>query len=174
MGSTSAILKLFLVLSFFIVSLGEMHANAGEIDSISVYFDRIRALVAKSNDYPVEFLNIPYLKTSAKKAIGIDKVKKLHQLYTAHAFSSWEAASDYNSRALRLSSEIGYREGELKARYNTAYLLFIKGDFDGSFHQILEFEQEVEHSAYSELRADIATLKSDIFTERGHTIRRLK
>src|SRR5690606_38670523 len=91
----------------------------------------------------------------------------LLKLFTAHIYKSDQLASEYNDRALQLAQNMGYEKGILKARYNQAYLLFVKGHFDISMNRALDVEKMVDYKGYPEIYGDISTLKSDIYTEKG-------
>lgn len=136
-------------------------------DSIDKYFSQISELLQKSDEYPNEFLDINFLIRSKEKSEGEEKVRLLLQLQTAYFFKSLKAAKTYNDEALRLSKEIGYKEGELRAYYNRAYLLFVKGNFQEALSMAFNIDTMLAYDDYPEVYADVSTLKCDIYTERG-------
>lgn len=138
-----------------------------QVDSIQVYFNKIEGLVEKRNSYPVDFLNTDYLQAKNNTVEGTEKVRILLALYSAFIYDSSKTANRYNEEALLLSSKLQYRKGELAAMYNQAYLQFVKGQFNDAMDLVLSIEENESIDDFIEVRADCATLKSDIYTERG-------
>ncbi len=159
----SRILSLIMVIGCAMLLRSQEVVN----DSIRAYFDQIDALISEKNEYPGNFLDTDFLFASKERASGEEKVMLLLQLYTAYVFQSWETAKKYNDEALQLSLDLNCKKGELCANYNQAYLLFVKGDFDGAMELVEAVERVLDSEAYPETYADINTLKCDIYTERG-------
>ncbi|MEM7380984.1 MAG: hypothetical protein AAF361_07280, partial [Bacteroidota bacterium] len=160
--SKTKILLLFLVLGYTF----EMNSQ-NEPSSTEVYFNRIEELIEQKNRYPIDFLDTNFLFMAKNKASGEKKVSILLKLYTAFVFTSWETAKKYNDEACKLSVQLNYKKGELQSNYNHAYLLFVKGDFEGSMLLAEKLSLLTEIETYPEIYADINTLKCDIYTEKG-------
>ncbi|MCM4152708.1 tetratricopeptide repeat protein [Arenibacter sp. N53] len=144
-----------------------LSANETQKDSVDSYLDDVHSLIKNKDNFKEEFLDIEFLLAKIGRTQGKDKVNTLLNLYTAYIHKSAELASNYNDQAIALSEKIAFKEGVLKAKYNRAYLLFVKGNFDESMKMALEIQKLVGTTSYPEIYGDIATLKSDIFTERG-------
>ncbi|NNE76285.1 MAG: hypothetical protein HKN31_04350, partial [Pricia sp.] len=140
--------------------------NTGN-DSLQSYFNRIDEIIKKKDQYPIAFLDTEFLMGAKESATGKEKVDLLLQLYSAYVYISREEAFRYNEEAKQLSKNIGFKKGQLQAAYNTAYLMFVRGEFDEAFYEILEIEKDLKGMPFMEIKADITTLKSDIYTERG-------
>ncbi|MGB5275428.1 MAG: hypothetical protein WBN39_15340, partial [Flavobacteriaceae bacterium] len=138
-----------------------------QVDSVQVYFTKINKLVEKRKSFPVDFLDIEYLLANNKRVNGTEKVENLLNLFTAYIYDRAETANKYNDEALRLSREVQYRKGELTALYNRAYLQFVEGRFNEAIELVLSIERNESIEDFLEVKADCATLKSDIYTERG-------
>ncbi len=138
-----------------------------QIDSVQVYFTKINKLVEKRKSFPADFLDIAYLLANNERVKGTEKVENLLKLFTAYIYDQAETANKYNDEALRLSREMQYRKGELTALYNRAYLEFVKGRFNEAIELVLSIEGSESIGDFLEVKADCATLKSDIYTERG-------
>ena len=82
-------------------------------------------------------------------------------------FDSLENATKYNDEALQLAQIIWYKEGILNAKYNQAYFLLIKGNFNESMKLAEKIERIDYYNQFPKIYADINNLKSDIYTERG-------
>jgi AraC-like DNA-binding protein len=124
-------------------------------------------MISNMEDNKWSFLDVDALLVKKDSSDGIEKVNYLFKLYFAHVFNSTEAANDYNNQALQLSLEIGYRKGELSAKYNQAYLLFVGGYFYESMVLAQAVEKIVDFESYPEISANVHALKSYICTERG-------
>ncbi|MCK5441077.1 MAG: helix-turn-helix domain-containing protein [Maribacter sp.] len=124
-------------------------------------------MISNREDHKEEFLDVDALLVKKDGSEGIEKTIFLFKLYFAHVFNSTEVANDYNNQALQLSLDIGYKKGELSAKYNRAYLLFIGGHFNESMDLVQAVEKIVDYESYPEISANVQTLKSDIYTERG-------
>jgi YesN/AraC family two-component response regulator len=136
-------------------------------DSINLYFKQIDQMISNREDHKEEFLDVDALMAKKDSSEGIEKVTFLFKLYFAHVFNSTEVANGYNDEALQLSLDIGYKKGELSAKYNRAYLLFVGGLFNESMGLVLAVEKIVDYENYPEISANVQTLKSYIYTERG-------
>ena len=162
------IIKLFIttlyVLNFWISSL---HAQQPQKDSIQRYFYQIESLINLKEQHPFEFLDGRVLTIKKNHSKGKEKVAVLLLLFKSYIYKSTDKATAYNIEALQLANNINYEEGALQAQYNQAYLLFVQGKFDAALALVQEIEQEASFSNYPNIFADISTLKSDIFTERG-------
>ena len=145
----------------------QTYAQETQNDSISILFDQIDELIEHKAKYPKEFLEVDYLKAALVNSKDKDKVRLLLLLHTAYVFRSWDIAKKYNDEALQLSRTLDFKEGELRADYNSAYLSFVKGDFNEAIRLALAVRQELEPKIYPEIYADITTLESDINTEKG-------
>uniref|UniRef100_UPI0032171263 tetratricopeptide repeat protein n=1 Tax=uncultured Draconibacterium sp. TaxID=1573823 RepID=UPI0032171263 len=144
-----------------------MYSQIHHNDTISDYFRQIENLLDNAKYSKDIFLDQDVLLIEKQKASGVEKVNVLLDLYEATRFKSIKTASIYNEEALDLSQKIGFKEGELKAKYNHAFLLFVKGLFDNSMSEVVKIEEEVEFNTFPECYADLETLKSYIYTERG-------
>lgn len=102
-----------------------------------------------------------------EKSKGKEEIFYLLRLYKINKYKSVEKANKYNDEALRLSLENGFKEGELSAKSNHAYLQFINGLFNESMDAVLEIEEEVVFKEYPNCYSDLKSLKSYIYTERG-------
>lgn len=153
----------------FIVLLVSVSVSAQETqqDSIRMYFKQIERLIDNKQDYPEIFSEPEHLLLQKAKASGVEKVELLLQLYVSYMYKSIETAKTLNDEALLLSQSIGFKDGELRTKYNQAYLVFINGDFDESMKIVINTEQEADKLSYPESYADFKTLKSYIYTERG-------
>ncbi len=98
---------------------------------------------------------------------GAEKINALLNLFISYIYKSSEKAKKYNEEALKLSEKLGYTEGFLKAQYNNAYLLFVKGNFERSLQLAHRTQKLPDYNTYPEIVADFSTLISDIYTERG-------
>ncbi|NNG10400.1 MAG: helix-turn-helix domain-containing protein, partial [Arenibacter sp.] len=108
-----------------------------------------------------------YLLAKKEHTEGNEKILVLLKLFTAYIYKSDDAANTYNEQALELSEKIGFTQGILSAKYNKAYHLFVKGHFDASMKMVQEIENLIVAGTFPNVYGDIATLKSDIYTERG-------
>ncbi|WP_062060318.1 helix-turn-helix domain-containing protein [Aquimarina longa] len=136
-------------------------------DSIKTYFKQIEDLINYKDNYKEDFLSTETLLAQKELLSGTEKINTLLKLYTVNVYKSIQNARKYNQEALQLAINIGYKKGELSAKYNQAYLLFIEGDFDTSMTVTEEVSKIVKQSTYPETYSDINTLKSYIYTERG-------
>lgn len=144
-----------------------LHAQRTQQDSIRTYFQQITKLVESKENVNGDFFNTELLLSRNTQLENKETVHILLDLFVAHIYKSDILASKYNDRALELAQKIGYERGILNAKYNQAYLLFVKGHFDTSMNMVLEIEKIVDYQSYTEIYGDIATLKSDIYTEKG-------
>tara|TARA_R110000868_G_scaffold131702_2_gene341929 strand:+ start:41928 stop:43832 length:1905 start_codon:yes stop_codon:yes gene_type:complete len=144
-----------------------LSANETQKDSVDFYLNAVHNLILNKDSFKEEFLDIPYLLEKKEHAQGKDKVRTLLKLYTANIFKSDESANTYNNEALELSQKIGFQEGTLTTKYNRAYLQFVKGNFESSIGMLMELQNIVGPKTYPNVYADVTTLKSYIFTERG-------
>ncbi|WP_103070344.1 helix-turn-helix domain-containing protein [Aquimarina sediminis] len=163
MNYTSKIL-LFL---FILFSNAFIYSQKTYRDSITTYFKEIENLIEHKDDYKEDFLNLEFLISKEQKVQGKDKVLILLKLYAAYIYKSHTRANKYNDTAMQLARDIGFKKGELHTKYNKAYLLFIGGKFDTSLDLVKEIEESVTYQTYPEICADVNTLKSYIYTERG-------
>lgn len=136
-------------------------------DSVDYYLNSVHNLVDYKDVFKEEFLDIDYLLSKNEHAQGKEKVITLLKLYTAYIYKSDGSANTYNEQALELSQRIGFQQGTLQAKYNKAYLQFVKGNFDNSMGMLKEVQFLVGPNTYPKVYADIVTLKSYIYTERG-------
>ncbi|MGB5368822.1 MAG: helix-turn-helix domain-containing protein [Flavobacteriaceae bacterium] len=138
-----------------------------QVDSVQVYFSKINKLVEKRKSFPADFLDIEHLLANNERLKGAEKAENLLKLFTAFIYDKAETANKYNDEALRLSREVRHRKGELTALYNRAYLEFVQGQFNEAIKLVLSIERNESIEDFLEVKADCATLKSDIYTERG-------
>ncbi|MBR9854664.1 MAG: helix-turn-helix domain-containing protein [Algicola sp.] len=136
-------------------------------DSINIYFGQIKDLLKKSNDNKEDFLDIEFLLDKQNRVNGNEKVYVLLKLYSAYVYKSLEDARSYNHKALELSKNIGYVKGELAAKFNEAYLLFVNGQFDEAMLLAENVSKKATFDNYPEVHADTHALISYIHTERG-------
>jgi len=162
----SNLTKTIFLLTVFLL-FNHLSANERQKDSVDFYLNAVHNLIIKKDSFKEEFLDIEFLLAKKEQAQGKDKVRTLLKLYTAYIFKSDESANAYNDQALELSQEIGFQEGTLIAKYNRAYLQFVKGKFESSMGMLVELQYIVGPKTYPHVYADASTLKSYIFTERG-------
>ncbi|MCK0147434.1 tetratricopeptide repeat protein [Arenibacter sp. F26102] len=155
----------FLLASFLLFN--HLNANETQKDSVNSYLNDVRSLIRNKDSFKEEFLDIEFLLAKVGHTQGKEKVRTLLKLCTAYIYKSDESANTYNDQALKLSRNIAFQEGNLKAKYNRAYLQFVKGNFESSMSLLGELQPIVGPKTYPEVYADITTLKSDIYTERG-------
>ncbi len=163
MRAKSILISLLALISTSVVLYGQEQLK----DSIEKAFQQIESLVSEKEKFPEAFLDVDYLEAKSKGIWGKEKVLTLLSLYTANIYKSTSEANKYNSRALALAESLSYEKGILMANYNSAYLMFVKGDFDGAMQLASNSEQNIDPDVYPNIHADFATLKSDIYTERG-------
>src|SRR5690554_2725921 len=144
-----------------------LQAQKTQQDSIKTYFHQISKLVDTKQHLKGDFFNTKFLLAQDSRLQNKEAVHILLDLFTAHIYKSDKLANQYNDRALQLAQDIGYEKGILSAMYNYAYLLFVKGHFDASINKANEVGEIADHNSYPEIYGDIATLKSDIYTEKG-------
>ena len=154
----------FIILFFL---FNPLSANETPVDSVDSYLNAVHSLVKNKDSYKEDFLDIEFLLDKNEYAQGKEKVLILLSLYTAYIYKSAEIANKYNDQAMILSEKLAYKEGVLKANYNRAYFLFVLGDFEESMKMVLETQKVVGAATYPEIYADITTLKSYIYSERG-------
>lgn len=162
--------KLFKIPLLFILLVHggiPLHAQRTQQDSIKAYFRQITKLVEHKELRNGDFFNTKYLLEKNTRSENKEAVHVLLNLFIAHIYKSDTMANTYNDQALELAQRIGYDKGILNAKYNQAYLLFVKGHFDASMNMALEIEKIADYTSYPEIYGDIATLKSDIYTEKG-------
>lgn len=143
-------------------------------DSIDIYFGQIEDLLKKSKDHKEDFLDIDFLLDKQEQVSGTEKVCTLLKLYSAYAYKSLENARGYNQKALQLSENIGYVKGELSAKFNEAYLLFVNGQFNEAMLLAENVSRKATFENYPEVHADTHALISYIHTERGEYDRALE
>lgn len=162
-------MRLLKIVFLLLLIKGFTDVTAQEIqnDSINKYIKNIRELVNRREELKEQFLDVDYLLDKEKKVEGIDKVEVLLKLYRAYVFTSNETAKQYNAEALSLAINIGYKKGELQARYNKAYMLFVKGNFEDAYTMVEKLDEDVDYNNFPEVKADVDNLKSYIYTERG-------
>ena len=161
----------FIILLFL---FNPLSANETPVDSVDSYLNAVHSLVKNKDSYKEDFLDIEFLLDKNEYAQGKEKVLTLLSLYTAYIYKSAEMANKYNDQAMVLSEKLAYKEGVLKANYNRAYFLFVLGDFEESMKMVLETQKVVGAATYPEIYADITTLKSYIYSERGEYDRALE
>ena len=161
----------FIILFFL---FNPLSANETPVDSVDSYLNAVHSLVKNKDSYKEDFLDIEFLLDKNEYAQGKEKVLTLLSLYTAYIYKSAEIANKYNDQAMVLSEKLAYKEGVLKANYNRAYFLFVLGDFEESMKMVLETQKVVGAATYPEIYADITTLKSYIYSERGEYDRALE
>lgn len=154
-------------LFFFFCAIIPLQATEGQNKSIDSYLESIRSLIEVKDHYKEEFLDVEYLLAKKEQTEGNEKILVLLKLFTAYIYKSDDAANTYNEQALELSEKIGFTQGILSAKYNKAYHLFVKGHFDASMKMAQEIENLIVAGTLPNVYGDIATLKSDIYTERG-------
>ncbi|HUH48021.1 MAG TPA: helix-turn-helix domain-containing protein [Arenibacter sp.] len=157
-------ITLLLILIFQCIPL---QAQGTRQDSITAYFQQISKLVQTKQHLKEDFFNTEFLLAQDTGLQNKEAVHNLLKLFIAHIYKSDQLANKYNDQALQLARHIGYEKGILSAMYNQAYLLFVKGHFDASMNKALQVEKRADYDSYPEVYGDIATLKSDIYTEKG-------
>ena len=162
----------FLIILFLLFN--PLSANETPIDSVDSYLNAVQSLVKSKDSFKEDFLDIEFLLHKNKHAQGKEKVQTLLNLYTAYIYKSGEIANDYNDQAMALAEKLAFKEGILKANYNRAYFMFVLGDFEESMKMVLEIQKVVGATTYEEIYADISTLKSYIYSERGEYDRALE
>ncbi len=160
-------IKIWIIILLVTISCANLYSQVNYNDTITNYFKQIEALLDNAKYSKSIFLDQDRLLIERQKTTGIEKVNVLLGLYEATRFKSIETARVYNEEALQLAQNIGFKTGELMAKYNHAYLLFVNGLFDKCMNEVEKIEEEVEYGKYPECYADIKTLKSYIYTERG-------
>lgn len=163
MHTKNWIIVLLLLLIFCLNSYSQINRN----DRIKIYFKQIETLLNDAQYNKDILLDQDMLLIEEQNTKGVEKVNVLLKLYEATRFKSNETASRYNEEALGLARTIGFRNGQLKAEYNSAYLLFVHGLFEQSMNEVERIEEEFVCNNYPECYADLKTLKSYIYTERG-------
>ncbi len=152
----------------FVLNLGLVcHAQSVEIDSVDATLGKIDMMVKQKELYPEIFLNPEFLLAKYKRVSGEERVRTLLRLYTSYIYKSTDTAKKFNSEAKELSLKIGYDQGELSALYNDAYLLFVMGRFEDAMNLMASVKKRVDFAKDPTVYADFATLRSDIYTERG-------
>lgn len=136
-------------------------------DSVQPALAKIRKLVQNKALYPESSLDLVFLKEKYLKVEGEEKIHTLLKLFDATIYTSTRTAGEYNVQAMALSRQEGYISGELAALYNESYLSFIEGKFGVAMDLANEVKKRMDFENYPEIFADFATLKSDIYTERG-------
>lgn len=162
----------FLIILFLLFN--PLNANETPIDSVDSYLNAVQSLVKSKDSFKEDFLDIEFLLHKNKHAQGKEKVQTLLNLYTAYIYKSGEIANNYNDQAMALAEKLAFKEGILKANYNRAYFMFVLGDFEESMKMVLEIQKVVGATTYEEIYADISTLKSYIYSERGEYDRALE
>lgn len=155
------------LLFFLFCAVFTLHATEGQNKSIDSYLESIRSLIDVRDHYKEEFLDVEYLLAKKERTQGNEKILVLLKLFTAYIYQSDDEANTYNDQALKLSEKLGFTQGILSAKYNKAYHLFVKGHFDDSMKMVQEIEKIIAPGSFPNVYGDIATLKSDIYTERG-------
>ena len=156
-------------LLFIIIILNSLnfYSQKTNKDSIKEYFNRIEKLINNRNNYNDDFLEEEDLLLKKENSIGKEKVLYLLRLYKINKYKSVEKADKYNNEALSLSQKIGFKKGEFSAKSNHAYLQFVNGLFNEAMDAVLEIEKEINFNEYPDSYADLKSLKSYIYTERG-------
>tara|TARA_R110000744_G_scaffold134427_1_gene243426 strand:+ start:1470 stop:3377 length:1908 start_codon:yes stop_codon:yes gene_type:complete len=151
-----------------------LSAKETPVDSVESYLNAVHSLVKNKDSFKEDFLDIEFLLHKNEHTEGKEKVLTLLSLYTAYIYESVEMANNYNDQAMALSEKLAFKEGVLKANYNRAYFLFVLGDFEESMKMVQDIQKVVGATTYPEIYADISTLKSYIFSERGEYDRALE
>lgn len=156
---------------FLFISLGlqsqenTVHNNSfgTRIDSIQEFFRQLEKLLEEStpNDNNKGTTVLPETGTSR------DRVGHLLGRYRETIFECAETAQRFNEEAYELATQIDYPQGYLRAKYNKAFLHFVKGNFEESLSQIEELSGIVNSRNYPKIYADNITLASYIHTEKG-------
>ncbi len=136
-------------------------------DSVQMALTQIRQLVKGSDLYPELSLNVDFLKEKYRKVDGEKKIHTLLRLFDATIYTSTLTAGQYNAEAMALSRQAGYKRGELAAKYNEAYLSFVSGKFGIAMGLAKDVKMQMDFKTYPAIYSDFATLKSDIYSERG-------
>jgi YesN/AraC family two-component response regulator len=144
-----------------------LHAQESQQDSIKIYLEQLADVVKEKDQFKEDFLIPEFLLSKKDRVTGKEKVLTLLKLFNAFIYKSSEEANSYNEEALKYATQIQFKQGILGARYNSAYLFFIKGDFDKSMELVKDIEKIVDYKTFPQVYSDIMTLKSDIYTERG-------
>lgn len=159
-------LKTFWILC--VLSLGLVgHSQIMGTDSVEARLSKIDMLVKQKDLYPESFLNPEFLLAKYKRVSGEERIRTLLLLYNSYIYKSTDTAKKFNTQALQLSRKEGYETGELSALYNEAYLLFVSGRFEDAMNLMEAEKIRVEFKKHPSIYADFATLRSDIYTERG-------
>lgn len=136
-------------------------------DEIKTYFKQVESLIKQKSHNKAIFLDQNILLIEKENSSGEEKILILLKLHEATKFKSISIACNYNNEALELSQAIGFKEGVLRARYNRAYLQFVHGNFSSCTDELKTIEPEISYEKYPENYADVKTLKSYVYTEKG-------
>lgn len=160
---------IFKILFFLVILLNctLQYSQETQNDSIQKYFNRIEELIRNKEKFKDDFLDEEGLLAKNENSKGKGKIFYFLRLYKINKYKSVERANKYNEEASRLSQEIGFKEGELSAKSNHAYLQFINGLFNESMDAVLEIEEETIFEEIPNCYSDLKSLKSYIYTERG-------
>jgi AraC-like DNA-binding protein len=134
---------------------------------IENYLKRIESLVGEEIDNPKVFLNRDLLLKEKSEVEGIDKINVCLDLYTYFIYRSKERAKYHNNEALKLSNDLSYTEGTLRALHNQAYIMFVEGEFEKTLDLIKKAQADYKLSAFPNIEADFLTLNSYVHSERG-------
>ncbi|MFV9552042.1 helix-turn-helix domain-containing protein [Algibacter sp. PT7-4] len=161
--------RFFKILLIFIYFQGGvlLYAQTTRKDSIQNYFKQIEKLIDNSESVNTKTLSETTLLKEYKTLTGEEKAKNLLNLYTFYKYKNASKACKFNNEAIDLSKAIAYKEGNLQANYNKAYLLFVSGDFDESTYLLNSIDTQTNDTHYPNIYSDIKCLKSLIHTERG-------
>lgn len=160
--------KCWLFLCVLLISCWDFSYAQDKYDHlIDSYFQQIEDLIKRKSKYEYIFLNQELLISKSKEVSGKDKVLVFLDLYEATKFKSINSAYRYNEDALELALKLDFHEGVYKAEYNRAYLNFVHGDFVECINKIEELESKVSFDFILSVYADVKTLKSYVYTERG-------
>lgn len=167
-------IKRFSILSlFFILCSPNLLAKANKKDSIRTHIVQIEKLLSKKN-----YENVPEITQTLliekDKSVGIKKVNILLKLYNLSRLKSIQKAKYYNDEAIVLSNLINYEKGKITSRINNAYLHFVHADFNNCISELECIEIENKYIKYSDCYADLITLKSYIYTEKGEYAKALE
>ncbi|MDC6350242.1 tetratricopeptide repeat protein [Zeaxanthinibacter sp. PT1] len=149
----------------FMGAISILCAQDVQNDSVSFFFNKMEEF---ADQHSGERISITERESLLRHVEGREKVQLLLDLSKAHMYKDIHAAKTFSERALILSSELGFKKGILQSKYQEAYLLFIRGDFDRSFTLASEVLSTAGKNNFLEEQGDVLTLITDIYSEKGH------
>ena len=153
--------------TLFILFQLVLNGQSRDEELLEPYLYRIEKLVDTYQSGKGQDLGVKKLLEERTNSSGEERVEASQDLFTHYIYKSTELAKRYNDEALRLSSDMGYHNGFLRASLNQAYILFVHGEFEKSLSLVLTVQSHDELTAYPEIETDCMVLKAYISTERG-------